>query len=53
MSAELVADVVALDVYEPVWQQRWLGDSVPLADGLRGRYGGIVRDVAWALFERG
>ncbi len=48
---EAVADFVALDVYEPVWQQRWLGDSVPLADGLRGRYGGILLDVAWALFE--
>ena len=48
---EAVADFVALDVYEPAWQQRWLGDSVPLADGLRGRYGGIVLDVAWALFE--
>jgi hypothetical protein len=48
---EAVADFVALDVYEPVWQQRWLGDSVPLADGLRGRYGGIMLDVAWALFE--
>ena len=48
---EAVAEVVALDVYEPVWQQHWLGDSVPLADGLRGRYGGIVLDVAWALFE--
>jgi hypothetical protein len=48
---EAVADVAALDVYEPAWQQRWLGDSVPLADGLRGRYAGIVLDVAWALFE--
>jgi hypothetical protein len=48
---EAVADFVALDVYEPFWQHRWLGDSVPLADGLRGRYGGIVMDVAWALFE--
>ncbi|MBA3556026.1 MAG: hypothetical protein H0W29_14870 [Gemmatimonadales bacterium] len=48
---EAVADFVALDVYEPVWQQRWLGDSVPLADGLRARYGGIVLDVAWALLE--
>jgi hypothetical protein len=34
-----------------VWQQRWLGDSVPLARGLRARYAGIVLDVAWALFE--
>jgi hypothetical protein len=42
---------VALDVAEPVWQQRWLGDSVPLADGLRSRYGAIVLDVAWSLLE--
>ncbi|HEV8178565.1 MAG TPA: hypothetical protein VGP44_12880 [Gemmatimonadales bacterium] len=48
---EAVAEFVALDVYEPAWQQHWLGDSVPLADGLRSRYGGIVFDVAWALFE--
>ncbi|MEA2724915.1 MAG: hypothetical protein QOH59_2686 [Gemmatimonadales bacterium] len=48
---EAVADFVALDVYEPAWQWRWLGDSVPLADGLRSRYGGVVLDVAWALFE--
>jgi hypothetical protein len=48
---EAVADFVALEVYEPVWQQHWLGDSVPRADGLRSRYGGIVLDVAWALFE--
>jgi hypothetical protein len=48
---EAVADFIALDVAEPTWQQRWLGDSVPLADGLRARYGGIVLDVAWSLFE--
>jgi hypothetical protein len=48
---EAIADLAALDVYEPAWQQRWLGDSVPLAEGLRGRYAGIVMDVAWALFE--
>ncbi|HEU5169116.1 MAG TPA: hypothetical protein VFU46_01190, partial [Gemmatimonadales bacterium] len=49
--SEAIGDFVALDVYEPAWQQRWLGDSVPLADALRGRYAGIVLDVAWALFE--
>ncbi len=49
--SEALAEFVALDVYEPAWQQRWLGDSVALADGLRSRYGGIVMDVAWALFE--
>ena len=48
---EALGDFVALDVYEPAWQMRWLGDSVPLADGLRARYAGIVMDVAWAVFE--
>jgi hypothetical protein len=48
---EAIADFVALDVTEPVWQQHWLGDSVPLAEGLRARYGGIVLDVAWSLLE--
>jgi hypothetical protein len=48
---EALADLIALDVYEPSWQHRWLGDSVPLGDGLRGRYGGVVLDVAWAVFE--
>ncbi len=48
---EAVAEFAALDVYEPAWQQHWLGDSVPLADGLRSRYGGVVLDVAWALLE--
>jgi hypothetical protein len=48
---EGLADFIALDVYEPAWQQHWLGDSVPLADGLRARYAGVVLDVAWALFE--
>jgi hypothetical protein len=48
---EALGDFVALDVAEPVWQQRWLGDSVPLAVGLRARYAGIVMDVTWALLE--
>lgn len=48
---EALGDFVALDAYEPAWQQHWLGDSVPLADGLRARYAGIVMDVAWTLFE--
>lgn len=48
---EAIADFAALDVAEPAWQQHWLGDSVPLADGLRSRYGGIVLDVAWSLLE--
>ena len=48
---EAIGDVVALDVYEPRWQWRLLGDSVPLAAGLRAKYASIVLDIAWALFE--
>ena len=48
---EALAEFVALDLYEPAWQLRWLGDSVPLPVGLRARYAGIVMDVAWAVFE--
>jgi hypothetical protein len=48
---EGVADVAALEVYEPAWQMRWLGDSVSTAQGMRARYAGVVLDVCWALFE--
>jgi hypothetical protein len=48
---EAVADFVALEVTEPAWQWHWLGDSIPLKEGLRARYGGIVMDIAWAIFE--
>lgn len=48
---EAVADLASLDAYDPAWQVRTLGDSVSLADGLRAKYGGVVLDVAWALFE--
>ncbi len=49
--SEALGDLVALDVTEPAWQRRWLGDTVPLVDGLRARYAGIAMDVAWALLE--
>lgn len=48
---EALADVAALELYEPAWQQRYLGRSVPIETGIRARYAGIVMDVAWALFE--
>lgn len=48
---EGLGDVAALEVYEPRWQMHYLGDSVPTAVGLRARYGGIVLDIAWSLFE--
>jgi hypothetical protein len=48
---EAVADLASLDAYEPRWQMRILGDSVPLAESLRSKYSGVILDVAWALFE--
>jgi hypothetical protein len=48
---EAIADLAALDLYEPEWQQHFLGDSVPLAVSIRAKYASIVFDLAWALFE--
>ena len=48
---EALAEIVALDLYEPEWQTRYLGAAVPLADAIRAKYAGIVKDTAWALFE--
>jgi len=48
---EAVADLASHDAFEPRWQVAVLGDSVSLAEGLRGKYGGVVLDMAWALFE--
>lgn len=48
---EALADVPALELYEPVWQQRFLGDSVTISAAVRAKYAGIVLDMAWALFE--
>jgi hypothetical protein len=48
---EALADLVAWDLYEPAWQATYLGRAVPLEVGLRARYGDVVRDVSWSLFE--
>lgn len=48
---EGLADIASLEIHEPAWQQRWLGGSVPLVDGLRARYAAIIMDICWALFE--
>jgi oligoendopeptidase F len=48
---EAIADLAALDLYEPPWQRKFLGASAPLPASLRAKYSGIVLDVAWSLFE--
>ena len=48
---EGIADLAAWEIYEPAWQQAYLGDSVPRAVALRDKYSGIMLDMAWSLFE--
>lgn len=48
---EGIADIAALEIFEPAWQRKYLGTSVPLGDSLRAKYSGIVMDAAWSLFE--
>lgn len=48
---EALADLPAMELYEPTWQFRFLGDSAPLAASFRAKYSGIIFDIAWALFE--
>ena len=48
---EGLADVPALEAYEPTWQQKYLGDSASTMASIREKYGAVMMDVAWALFE--
>ncbi len=48
---EAIADVAALEMFEPEWQRNYLGAALPPADSIRAKYSGIVMDTAWALFE--
>jgi hypothetical protein len=48
---EAFADVPSWSVYEPAWQQRYLGASASESGSLRNLYSGVMLDVAWALFE--
>ncbi len=48
---EAFADVPAWSLYEPAWQRRYLGTSVPASESLRALYSAVMLDVAWALFD--
>jgi hypothetical protein len=48
---EALADIAMLEMYEPEWQQAYLGAKAPLAESIRAKYAGIVMDIAWSLFE--
>ena len=48
---EAFADVPSWSVYEPAWQRKYLGRSASERDSLRALFGGVMLDVAWALFD--
>jgi hypothetical protein len=48
---EGVADLVGWDAHEPGFQARHLGTEADLRESRLGRYGGVMLDVCWALFE--
>jgi hypothetical protein len=48
---EAVADVPSWSVYEPAWQQKYLGRRVTTAASLRALYSAVMLDAAWALFD--
>ncbi len=48
---EAIADIPALNVFEPAWQYHFLGDSVSTPVATRTKYASIMLDIAWALFE--
>jgi Peptidase family M3 len=48
---EAFADVPSWSVYEPAWQQKYLGTSSSESASLRSLYSGVMLDLAWALFE--
>ncbi|MGH9546226.1 MAG: M3 family metallopeptidase [Terriglobales bacterium] len=48
---EAFADVPSWSVYDPAWQQKYLGVAASQPASLRNLYSGVMLDVAWALFE--
>lgn len=48
---EAFADVPSWSVFDPAWQQKYVGRSAPRADSLREQFALVMLDVAWGLFE--
>src|SRR5688572_26492633 len=48
---EAFADVPSWSVYEPAWQQKYLGTSIPVRMSLKNLHGSVMMDIAWSLFE--
>ena len=50
-STRRFADLLGWDVHEPAFQARHLGDAAGPRESRLGRYGWVMLDVCWALFE--
>ena len=48
---EAIAELLGWDVHEPAFQARHLGVSVEPRLAALDRYGGVLLDACWALFE--
>ena len=48
---EGMADVVGWDAAEPEWQRAWLGEAAERREACLDRYGPVMLDICWALFE--
>jgi len=48
---EATADVLGWDATEPTWQRRWLGAAADPREAVLDRYGAVMLDICWALFE--
>ena len=48
---EALADMIGVSVYDPAWQERYLGTSAPPDASRRARLGPAMLDICWALFE--
>lgn len=49
--SESIADIASWNVYDPAWQQKYLGRHASEAAGLRSQYTMVTLEAAWALFE--
>ncbi|MEO8208049.1 MAG: hypothetical protein ABI598_03355, partial [Chloroflexota bacterium] len=48
---EAIADVVGWTTHEPAFLRRHLGADVTLRESVIARFGGVMLDAAWTLFE--
>ena len=48
---EGTADQLGWDASEPAWQRAWLGEAAEPREAVLDRYGAVVLDICWALFE--